>query len=85
MYDADPVRCAALADKHGVAAFASQEALFAAVEAVIVACPAVYHEGVVRAALQAGCHVMVEKPLALTGYGADQLADLAEAAGLAVP
>ncbi len=84
LFDPDQERCAALADKHGVSAFAAQDDLFEAVDAVIVACPATYHEAVVRAALEAGCHVMVEKPLALTGRAADQLAQLADAKGLVV-
>lgn len=82
IFDPDAERCAALADAQGVRAFSSQDTLLAAVDAVIVACPAIYHEAVVRAALTAGCHVMVEKPLALTGHAADQLARLADAAGL---
>ncbi len=82
LFDPDAVRCADLAAKHGVEAFASQADMFAAVDAVIVACPATYHEAVVRSALEAGCHVMVEKPLALTGHAADQLAGLADDKGL---
>ncbi|MCB4379575.1 Gfo/Idh/MocA family oxidoreductase [Synechococcus sp. MU1644] len=82
LFDPDAARCADLAAKQGVEAFASQAKLFAAVDAVIVACPATYHEAVVRSALEAGCHVMVEKPLALTGHAADQLASLADDKGL---
>lgn len=82
LFDPDAARCADLAAKHGVEGFTSQADLFAAVDAVIVACPAIYHEAVVRSALEAGCHVMVEKPLALTGHAADQLASLADDKGL---
>lgn len=82
LFDPDAARCADLAAKQGVEAFPSQAKLFAAVDAVIVACPATYHEGVVRSALESGCHVMVEKPLALTGHAADQLASLADDKGL---
>ena len=78
VFDPDQDRSASLADKHGVQSFASQDALFGACDAVLVACPATYHEAVVRAALMADCHVMVEKPLALTGHAADQLAQLAD-------
>ncbi|MEO1565170.1 MAG: Gfo/Idh/MocA family oxidoreductase [Pseudomonadota bacterium] len=78
VFDPDAARCAALAEKHGVQAFASEAAILAASDAVLVACPATYHEAVVRAALDAKCHVMVEKPLALTGAAADALADLAD-------
>ena len=82
LFDPDQARCAALAEKHGVRAFMSQADLLAAIDAVIVACPAIYHEAAVDAALSAATHVMVEKPLALTGHAADQLAAKADAAGL---
>ncbi|MEM9225817.1 MAG: Gfo/Idh/MocA family oxidoreductase [Pseudomonadota bacterium] len=77
VFDPDLSRCDALAGKHAVAAFESQGALLADCDAVLVACPAKYHEAVVRDALEAGLHVMVEKPLALTGHAADQIAKLA--------
>lgn len=82
VFDPDAARCAALAEKHGVTAFASQADMLAVCDAVLVACPATYHEAAVRAALEAGCHVMVEKPLALIGSAADRLADLADEKGV---
>ena len=82
VFDPDAARCAELANKHDVTAFASQADMLAVCDAVLVACPATYHEAVVREALEAGCHVMVEKPLALTGFAADQLAALADAKNL---
>lgn len=82
VFDPDSARCEALADKHAVKGFDSQPALLEACEAVLVACPAKYHEAVVRDALDAGCHVMVEKPLALTGHAADEMAKQADEAGL---
>lgn len=78
LFDPDQARAAALADQHAVISFEDQDHLFEACDAVLVACPATYHEAVVRAALDANCHVMVEKPLALTGHAADQLAALAD-------
>ena len=59
LFDPDAARCADLAAKQGVEAFASQADLFAAADAVIVACPATYHEAVVRSALEAGCQTPV--------------------------
>ncbi|MEO1661020.1 MAG: Gfo/Idh/MocA family oxidoreductase [Pseudomonadota bacterium] len=82
VFDPDADRCAALADKHGVMAAGSQAALLEAANAIIVACPATYHEAVVGAALAHDCHVMVEKPLSLTGHSADALAKLADEKGL---
>jgi predicted dehydrogenase len=52
------------------------------VDAVIVATPPRTHHAIVRAALDAGKHVLVEKPLATTGADARQLVDLAAARDL---
>lgn len=82
LFDPDAERCAVLAKREDVTAFTSQEDLLTACDAVLVACPATYHEAAVRSALEAGCHVMVEKPLALTGHAADQLAALADGENL---
>lgn len=82
VFDPDVARCAELASKHQVPSFIDQGELFTACDAVLVACPATYHEAVVRAALEAGVHVMVEKPLALTGRAAFALAKLADDKGL---
>jgi predicted dehydrogenase len=57
--------------------FASVEALFAAVDAVVIATPASTHAMLARQALAAGKHVLVEKPLALRGAEARDLAKLA--------
>jgi predicted dehydrogenase len=53
-----------------------------AVDAVAVCTPAATHYAVAKAALEAGKHVFVEKPLTLEGDHADELVDLAEARGL---
>ncbi|MEO1553219.1 MAG: Gfo/Idh/MocA family oxidoreductase [Pseudomonadota bacterium] len=82
VFDPDDQRCQALAEQHMVKAFPSQADLLAACDAILVACPATYHESVVRAALDSNCHVMVEKPLALTGAAADALAEYADANNL---
>jgi predicted dehydrogenase len=60
----------------------SVETLLASdVEAVAIAVPPSEHRALVTAALQAGKHVFVEKPLALTGADARACAEAAEAAG----
>ena len=82
VFDPDKERCSVLAAKHGVQAFGTQLELLNALDAVIVACPATYHEAVVSEAIATGVHTMVEKPLALTGQGAKELASRADAAGL---
>jgi predicted dehydrogenase len=52
------------------------------IDAVVVATPPKTHYGLVKAALMAGKHVMVEKPLATTGADAADLVDIANARGL---
>jgi predicted dehydrogenase len=47
------------------------------VDAVVIATPASSHHGLVKAALEAGKHVLVEKPLALSTEHAQELVDLA--------
>ncbi|HXQ52142.1 MAG TPA: Gfo/Idh/MocA family oxidoreductase [Stellaceae bacterium] len=51
------------------------------IEAVAIAAPAALHAHLTRAALEAGKHVFVEKPLALDLAEAEQLCMLAERAG----
>ena len=48
------------------------------VDALLIATPNHLHESHILAALAAGCHVLVEKPLALTAAGAQKLAKAAE-------
>jgi predicted dehydrogenase len=51
------------------------------VEAVVIATPASTHEAIVRAVLNSGRHVLVEKPMALGADGCETLCDLADTAG----
>lgn len=51
-------------------------------DAVVIATPAGLHEEHVRAALEAGQHVLVEKPLALSAEAAERLQALARERGL---
>ncbi len=55
------------------------DALLAAADALIIAAPAEAHHALAAAALRAGKHVLVEKPLAATLAEADDLAALAAA------
>jgi len=62
---------------------ASVEEVFARddVDAVVIATPASTHAALVRAALERGLHVLVEKPMALDTDGCAALCRLAESAG----
>ena len=52
------------------------------IDAVVIASSAVTHHPFAKAALEAGKHAYVEKPLALSGGHAEELAALAESKGL---
>jgi len=57
------------------------DALLAAADALIIAAPAEAHHALAAAALRAGKHVLVEKPIAATLAEADELAALAATHG----
>ena len=80
IHDALPDRAAALAAELGTRAL-SWDALLAASDAVVIASPAATHHEAAAAALRAGRHVLVEKPIAATLDQADALIALAEASG----
>jgi predicted dehydrogenase len=79
----DPARAAAVAERHGVQAFVDLAALLRRVDAVAVAvAPDVQAEIAVRAA-RTGCHLLLEKPLALSATDAGGLELAVEQAGVA--
>ncbi|MDR3523070.1 MAG: Gfo/Idh/MocA family oxidoreductase [Acetobacteraceae bacterium] len=81
VYDRDPERAAMVAREVGASAFGFAE-LLAVSDAIVVAAPAEAHFELAGAALRAGKHVLVEKPIAATLEEADALAELASARGL---
>jgi predicted dehydrogenase len=52
------------------------------VDGIVIASPAATHHAMAKAALLAGKHVLVEKPLAMSLEGADELSGLAATRGL---
>lgn len=82
VFDPDQTRAQAVAGKHGGAAFASLSELIERCDALIIASPAVTHAGAAAAALEAGRHVLVEKPLAATPEDAERLVRLAYRKGV---
>ncbi|MFO1491136.1 MAG: Gfo/Idh/MocA family oxidoreductase [Kiritimatiellia bacterium] len=78
VHDADPARAAEIAAKHGVRAFASLEDLAASVDAACVVVPTDLHHAVATQLLQAGLHLLIEKPIAATTAEAEDLVRLAQ-------
>jgi UDP-N-acetylglucosamine 3-dehydrogenase len=80
--DADRARAQALAARYGAAALASIDDLPDDVAAVSVATPTATHLDVAGRLLDAGKHVLVEKPIAPTVAEAEQLTALAAERGV---
>lgn len=82
VFDADPGLAARFAGEHKVPVRAWPELLDdPAIDAVAIATPAATHFELAGAALAAGKHVFVEKPMALTVAEAERLVAAAEAGG----
>jgi predicted dehydrogenase len=76
-FDTDRPRLEEITGEHGVTALGSVEAA-AEAEVVVVATPTVDHRSTAGLLLEAGCHVLVEKPITATVSEADELVALAE-------
>jgi predicted dehydrogenase len=81
IHDRDAARGAAVAAAHGGQAFERPEALLARCDAVSIAVPTLDHRAAAEQALAAGCHVLVEKPMAATVEEADAMIQAARRAG----
>jgi predicted dehydrogenase/nucleoside-diphosphate-sugar epimerase len=83
--DLDPARAEATAKKLGTKTFPSLDALVAAGANVIhVLTPPSAHVPVALAALELGCHVLVEKPISEDADEGKKIAELAKKKGLTV-
>ena len=78
VYDTDPARAAAVARECDTRAAASLAEALSLAEAVSIAVPTGQHATVATAALEAGRHVLIEKPITETPAEAQALIDLAE-------
>ena len=85
-FDTDKAKCdAAVSHYPGVKSFSSLDDLLASVDAVSVATVTSQHFEVAKRALNAGVHVLIEKPITQTVGEADELIALAKAKGLHHP
>ncbi len=80
--DHTPERTGAVAEQYRCRAFASAESLLSECEAVSIAVPTVAHREALERAAAAGCHALVEKPLAPTVEDADAMLAAAARAGI---
>ena len=80
VYDRDPARGAEVAARHGTTVCTDPQDLLARCEAVSIAVPTVDHRAATEQALAAGCHVLVEKPMAASVAEADEMLRAAQRA-----
>jgi predicted dehydrogenase len=80
--DVDAARAGEAAALHGCAGLADWREMIGKVDAVSIAVPASAHAAVARTFIDAGIHVLVEKPLATTSRDASDLITRAEASGV---
>lgn len=67
-----------VAEKHGTQALTDYRALLGQIDAVSIVVPTSYHHSVSKDFLQAGTHVLVEKPITVTVEEADELIAIAK-------
>lgn len=81
--DGDPTRATALAAEVGATAYTDLDAMFTAerLDLVSIVTPDFAHRGPTTTALAAGCHVLVEKPIAQTPEDAKAMIQAARQAG----
>jgi predicted dehydrogenase len=79
----DPAKTEAAAARFGIAGFSDLDRLLAEVDAVAIAVPPDVQAELATRAAAAGCHLLLDKPVALSVDGADRVARAVEAAGVA--
>ena len=82
--DLDEARLAEIGDQYGIGErYTSGEQMIAAagLDVVSVATPNKFHKSLTIAALEAGCHVLCEKPMAMSAVEAREMLAAAEKAG----
>jgi predicted dehydrogenase len=82
VHDHHPEKAGAAAARYGGRVFDTPEALLAECEAVSIAVPTTAHRTAVEMAAAAGCHALVEKPMAATIEDADAMIAAAQRAGV---
>ena len=78
----DPVKAEAVAQRHGAVAEPDLDAVLDMVDAVAIAVPPDVQAELACRAAERGCHLLLEKPLALSVAGADRVVEAADRAGV---
>jgi predicted dehydrogenase len=79
----DPAKAGAVAERFGTTVYEDPDAMFADVDAVAFAVPPDVQAPLAVRAARAGCHLLLEKPLALDVEAARSVTDAVEAGGVA--
>jgi len=74
-FDTNQAASKELAAHYDITAFSSTEELFTAVDVAHIVAPSFLHKELAVAAAAAGCHVLVEKPIALNASDAQDIID----------
>ena len=80
--DADATRAAEIASEVNTQAFTDYRDILSQVDLVSIVVPTKYHFAVAKDCFNAGCHVLLEKPVTQTVAEADELIRLADSKGL---
>lgn len=80
-FEANEDRAGTVSRELGIRAYPSVEALLADVDAVSIVVPTSFHHAVAKQALEAGKHILIEKPITVTLEEADELLAIAERKG----
>jgi predicted dehydrogenase len=83
-HESDAERAGTVSRELGIRAYPSLDALLADVDALSIVVPTLQHHAVAMAALAAGKHLLIEKPITTTLAEADELLALAERKGVVV-
>jgi len=78
----DPDKAESLAERHGAVAEPDLHAVLGMVDAVAIAVPPDVQAELACRAAERGCHLLLEKPLALSVAGADRVVEAADRAGV---
>jgi predicted dehydrogenase len=83
-FDPDDDQAAQAEEKYGIPRFSNLDELMAAVDVVDIVTPTPTHFDLAKKAVEAGCHLFIEKPVTQTIEQADQLLKLSREKGVKV-